>query len=726
MKFRMTALLALLTALALGACTGEETTDTATNQAVTTPESAATDASTADNPFFATSDLYFNYPPFDRVETGHYREAFERGMQEQLAEIDAIVNNPEPPSFDNTFVALERSGRTLDRVDRVFSAMTSAHTNDALEEIRTEMAPKLSAHSDQILLNGALFERIQAIVEQRDTLELDPESYRLVGQYYEDFVRAGARLSEEDKERMKAMNSELASLQTTFSQNVLKEVNDSAVVVDSVEELAGLSEDAIAAAAAEAADRGLEGKYVITLLNTSGQPPLAYLENRALRERIHRASLARGNRGGEYDNRKVLSDILRLRAERAQLLGYENHAAYSLENQTARTVEAVNERLASLGPAAAANAREEAAELQALIDAEGGDFELAPWDWAYYTEKLRKAKYDFDEAALQPYLELDNVLINGVFYAANQVYGLSFKERTGEFPVYQEDVRVWEVFDADGTPLAMFIGDFYARPSKRGGAWMNAYVSQSKLLGLEPVVANHQNITKPPAGEPTLMTWDEVRTMFHEFGHALHGMFSDVNYPYFSGTSVPRDFVEYPSQVNEMWAAWPGVLANYALHYETGEPMPQELLDKILATQKFNQGFATTEALAAAILDQALHQLPPEEVPDADSLMAFEARVLSEAGVAIPAVPPRYRSTYFSHIIGGYSAGYYSYTWSEVLDADTVDWFKENGGMTRENGDHFRNTLLSRGGSVDAMQLFRDFRGREPDIGPLLERRGLN
>jgi peptidyl-dipeptidase Dcp len=722
----MIAPLALLASLSLLGCSNDESTSPADGQA-TAPSATSAPAAEADsNPFYAASELYFNYPPFDRIETRHFRPAYEQGMQEQLAEIEAIANNPEPADFENTLAALERSGRVLDRVDRVFSALVAAHTNDQLEEIRSEMAPRLSAHNDQILLNGDLFKRIQAIAEARDSLELDPESYRLAGKYYEDFVRAGAMLSDEDKDRLKAMNSELASLQTTFSQNVLNEVNDSAVVVDTVEELTGLSKDAIAAAASAAADRELEGKYVITLLNTTGQPPLASLENRALRERIYRASIARGNQGGEYDNRAVLSKVLKLRAQRAQLLGYEYHAAYSLENQTARTVEAVNERLASLGPAAAANARREAEELQALIDAEGGNFELAPWDWAYYTEKLRKAKYAFDEAELQPYLELDNVLNNGVFYAAGQVFGLSFKERTGEFPVYLKGVRVWEVFDADGTPLAMFIGDFYARPSKRGGAWMNAYVSQSQLLGLRPVVANHQNIAKPTGEEPTLMTWDEVTTMFHEFGHALHGMFSDVTYPYFSGTSVPRDFVEYPSQVNEMWSVWPEVLKNYAVHYQTGEPMPQELLDKILATQKFNQGFATTEALAAAILDQALHQLTPEEVPNADSLMDFEAQALSDAGMAVPAVPPRYRSTYFSHIIGGYSAGYYSYIWSEVLDADTVEWFKENGGMTRANGDHFRRTLLSRGGSVDAMQLFRDFRGREPDIAPLLERRGLN
>jgi len=429
--------------------------------------------------------------------------------------------------------------------------------------------------------------------------------------------------------------------------------------------------------------------------------------------------------GGEFDNRQILASVLGLRSERAQLLGYQSHADYILDDQTAGTVAAVNQRLAELAPAAAANARREAADLQLMIAAEGEDFELAAWDWDFYAEKLRTQRYEFDGAQLRPYFEVDNVLRKGVFYAAERLYGISFEERT-DLPVYQEDVRVFEVHDAEGETLAIFLADFYARPSKRGGAWMNAYVSQSELMNSQAVVANHLNITKPPAGKPTLLTFDEVTTMFHEFGHALHGMFSRVQYPYFAGTSVPRDLVEYPSQVNEMWSVWPEVLANYAVHYQSGEPMPAELLDKVLAAQKFNQGFGTTEYLAASIVDQALHQLSPEQIPAADEIMAFEAQTLEAAGIALDTVPPRYRSTYFSHIMGGYSAGYYSYIWSEVLDADTVEWFKENGGLSRENGDHFRQSLLSRGGSENAMTLFRNFRGRDTDIQPLLERRGLN
>jgi len=725
MLFRSTLITGLALMFALSACSKPESDVAANVEAVTGSASSDESAATHENPFFSDSSLFFKYPQFDQISSTHYAPAFEKGMADHLVEIKAIANQSETPTIDNTIVAMEKSGQVLDRVAAVFFAMTSAHTNDDLESIRTEMAPKLSAHSDQILLNDKLFQRVQTLFETRDSLELDPESYRLIGEYYSDFVRAGARLSAEQKEVLKALNAEMATLQTTFSQNVLNEVNDSAIVVDTAEELAGLSERAIASAAVAANERDLEGKYVIALLNTSGQPALAALEDRALRERIHKTSLARGSHGGEYDNRAVLTRVVKIRAERAQLLGYDNHAAYSLERRTARNTEAVNERLAGLAPPAVANAQREAADLQAMIDDEGGDFELASWDWDFYTEKVRKARYDFDESQLKPYLELDNVLVNGVFFAAEQVFGITFKERT-DLPVYQEDVRVWEVFDTDGSTLALFIGDFYARSSKRGGAWMNAYVSQSNLMGTQPVVANHLNVPKPPDGEPTLLTWDEVTTMFHEFGHALHGMFSNVNYPYFAGTSVPRDFVEYPSQVNEMWAIWPEVLANYAVHYETGEAMPVELLDKVLATQKFNQGFATTEYLAASLLDQAWHQLKPEEVPDADGLLEFEAKALADAGVAMVAIPPRYRSTYFSHIMGGYSAGYYSYIWSEVLDADTVEWFKENGGMLRENGDHFRTTLLSRGGAEDAMVIFKNFRGAEPNIQPLLERRGLN
>ena len=684
-----------------------------------------TQFSNNENPFYSESDLYMKFPPFDKIKNEHYLPAFEKGIKEHIIEIETIANNVQNPTFNNTIIAMETSGQLLDRVSTVFFSLTSAHTNDDMEKIRSEMAPKLSAHSDQILLNGPLFNRISQLNDQRYKLGLDSEGIRLIEKYYIDFVRSGAKLSSEEKEKLKSINGEIAVLQTNFSQNILKEVNALAVVVDSRDELDGLTDSAIEAAANEANSRGLDGKYVIALKNTSGQPSMSSLTNRDLREKIHKTSLSRGSRGGEFDNRENLSKVIKLRAQRAQLMGYSNHAAYRLESQTAQTPKAVNERLSSLAPKALSNAKKEAADLQKMIDAEGGGFQLASWDWDYYTEKVRADRYSFDTSQLKPYFEMDNVLQNGVFFAANQLFGISFKERF-DFPVYQDDVRVFEVFNEDGSPLALFIYDGYARSSKSGGAWMNAYVSQSKLKGNLPVVGNHQNVVKPSEGEPTLLSFDEVITMFHEFGHALHGMFSNVNYPYFSGTSVPRDFVEYPSQVNEMWAVWPSVLKNYAVHYKTNEAMPKELLDKVLATQKFNQGFSTTEYLASSILDQSLHQLTPEQVPEADDLITFEADALKTAGIAFEAVPPRYRSTYFSHIIGGYSAGYYSYIWSEVLDADTVEWFKENGGLKRENGEHFRKTLLSRGGSQDALTIFKDFRGAEPNIQPLLERKGLN
>ena len=685
----------------------------------------STTVSTEQNPFYTESSLYMKYPEFDKIKNKHYTPAFEKGMADHMAEMETIANHNVNPTFNNTIMAMETSGALLDRVSTVFFSLTSANTNDEMEKIRSEMAPKLSAHSDQILLNGKLFHRVKTIYEQRDQLGLDAESKRLVEKYYTDFIRSGANLSSEEKESLKKINGEMAVLQTTFSQNVLKEVNALAVVVDSKDELDGLSDAAIEAAANEAKSRELDGKYVLTLRNTSSQPPMASLTNRALRERIHKTSLSRGSRGGDFDNRNILANVIKLRAERAQLMGYDNHAAYSLENQTAQTPKAVNERLSSLAPKAVANANKEATDLQKMIDAEEGSFKLASWDWDFYTEKVRADRYNFDASQLKPYFEMDNVLQNGVFYAATQLFGITFKERF-DLPVYQEDIRIFEVFNEDGSVLALFIFDGYARSSKRGGAWMNAYVGQSKLKGNKPVIANHLNVVKPPKGEPTLMSFDEVITTFHEFGHALHGMFSDVNYPYFAGTSVPRDFVEYPSQVNEMWAIWPEVLKNYAVHHETGKPMPKELLDKVLATQKFNQGFATTEYLSASLLDQALHQLSPDQVPTSEEIITFEADALKTAGVAMDVIPPRYRSTYFSHIIGGYSAGYYSYIWSEVLDADTVEWFKENGGLKRENGDHFRKTLLSRGGSKDALKIFKDFRGAEPNIQPLLDRRGLN
>ena len=720
-----------LALIVAGGCNdrGQESAEVA-EEAVAEAEQMAEQAAEAadaadDNPFYEVSTLPFEMPPFDEIRDEHFRPAMERGMTEHLAEIETIASNPEPPTFENTIVAMERSGRLLGRVTSVFYNLVSADTNDERQAIQREMSPKLTAHQDSIRLNDQLFARIEALHQRREELGLDAESLRLLDEAHREFVRSGARLDEEQKQRLREINAELARLGTEFSQNVLKEVNDSAIVVETAAELEGLTGAQIQAAASEAADRGHEGKYVLTLMNYSSQPQLASLRNRDVRQRLMEASLARGSRGNEYDNRGIVSRVLQLRAERATMLGYETHADYVLEERTAGSVEAVDDILSQLAPIAVENARKEAADLQAVIDETAEEsFELQSWDWPFYAEKVRQQRYDFDESQIKPYFELDNVLINGVFHAAEQFYGLTFKERP-DLPVYHPDARVFEVFDADGERLAIFIGDFYARPSKRGGAWMNAYVSQSHLLGTKPVVANHQNIPKPPEGEPTLMTLDEVTTMFHEFGHALHGMFSDVTYPSFAGTSVPRDFVEYPSQVNEMWSTWPSILENYALHYETGERIPQELLDRVVEAEKFNEGYRTTEYLAASILDMCYHTLTAEEIPAAEGILDFEAACLENAGIAFHPVPPRYRTTYFSHIMGGYSAGYYSYIWSEVLDADSVKWIKENGGLTRENGDHFRATLLSKGGSKPAMELFEDFAGRAPDIEPLLERRGL-
>ena len=706
----------LFLTLLLAGCVPAKTT--------TVPAGGTPKMATETNPFFSRSTLPLEYPPFDKIKDEHFAPAFDRGMEEQRKEVAKIANDPAPPTFENTIVALERSGAILDRVSRAFYNLVSADQNDARKAIQAEYSPKLSAHQDAIFLDAKLFARIKTLHEGRAKLGLDPESLRLVERYYVEFVRAGANLGEAEKAKLKEINAELATLATKFSQNVLAEVNDSAIVVDDVKRLAGLPEEHVTAAAEAAKERKLEGKWVLTLQNTTGQPPNTYLHDRDLRKELHEASVARGSRGNEWDNREIIARVVKLRAERARMLGYENHAAYVLEDETALTPKAVNERLAQLTPIAVANAKREGEALQKVIRKSGGKFDLAPWDWAYYTEKVRKEKYDFDAAQLKPYLELDRVLNDGVFFAAKELFGITFKERK-DLPVYHPDVRVFDVYEADGKHLAIFIADFYARSSKRGGAWMNSYVAQSRLLGQKPVVANHLNVPKPAAGQPTLLTWSEVNTLFHEFGHALHGMFSDVKYPYFSGTSVPRDFVEYPSQVNEMWATWPEVLKNYAKHHETGEPMPSALVEKVIESEKFNQGFATTEYLAAALLDQSLHQLAPDQVPDASGVLAFEAAALKKHGADYSAVPPRYRTTYFSHIMGGYSSGYYAYIWSEVLDADTVEWFKEKGGLTRANGEHFRKTLLSRGGSADAMRIYREFRGRDAEIQPLLERRGL-
>ncbi|PZP35695.1 MAG: dipeptidyl carboxypeptidase II [Roseateles depolymerans] len=682
-----------------------------------------------DNPLFAPSPLPLHYPPFDKLRDEHFAPALDQGMAEQLAEVQVIADNPAAPSFDNTILALEKSGRLLSRTVTVLFNLLGADANPARQQLQTDYAAKLAAQRDAVQLNARLFARVKTLYEQRDQAAPNAEGKRLIERYYRNMVRAGALLSDAQKARMKAINAELATLSARFNKAVLAEVNDSAVVVDSAAELDGLSPAQITAAAEAAKKRGLDGKYVIALLNTTGQPVEAELTHRALRERIYRASVARGSRGNANDTTGLVASVVALRQERAALLGYPSYAAYVLDEETAKSPQTVNALLRQLAPAAVASAKAEAAELQKLIDADQAarkqpSFKLEPWDWSFYAEKLRAAKYGFDESQLKPYLEIGSVLERGVFYAAGQLYGLSFKRRT-DLPVYQDDVRVYDVIDADGKQLAIFIADLYARPSKRGGAWMNAYVSQNALSGDLPVIANHLNIPKPPAGEATLLTWDEVRTMFHEFGHALHGMFSKVQYPSFAGTGVPRDFVEYPSQVNEVWSDWPSVLAHYARHYKTGEAMPQALLDKVTRAKRFNQGFLTTEYLSATILDQRLHQLDAKQLLSADGVMPFEARVLKEEGVDFAPVPPRYRTPYFSHIMGGYAAGYYAYIWSEVLDADTVEWLKAHGGLKRENGDALRAKLLSRGGSEDAMVLFRNLVGHEPDIQPLLERRGL-
>lgn len=679
----------------------------------------------ADNPLLEPSGLPLGYPAFDRIKAEQFEPAFAVAMAEESKEIDLIAGNSSAPTFENTLVALERSGVRYQRVRSIFSNLVGANSDEQLRAIEKAMAPKFAAHRDEIRLNPQLFARIDAVYEQRNRLGLDTESLHLVERTYQDFVRSGAKLSPAGRARLKALNQEIAALETAFAQNVQHESNASGILVGDAGELAGLSPAEIAAAQTAAQATHKPGQYLIALMNTSGQPVLGSLQNRALRQRIDETSLARCNHGGPNDNRAIVSKLARLRAEKAELLGYPTFADYFLADQTAGTTAAVNKLLADLAVPAVANARREASDMQAIIDAEHGGFQLAAWDWDFYAEKVRTARYNFDESQLQPYFELNHVLFDGVFYAANRLYGITFKERH-DLPVYEPTVRVFDVFDADGSPLAIFIADYYARPAKRGGAWMNSYIDQSTLLRQKAIVANHLNIPRPAEGQPTLLTTDEVTTMFHEFGHALHGMFSRVRYPRFSGTEVPRDFVEFPSQGNEMWAVWPDVVKHYARHYRTGEPMPPALLEKMLATQKFNQGFMTTEYLAAALLDQAWHQLKPGDVPAESNVMTFEADALRNARVAFPPVPPRYRSTYFLHIFNNdYAAGYYSYIWAEVLAADAVEWFKTHGGLTRVNGDHLRETILSRGGTAEAMTLFRDFLGRDPEIGPLLEKRGL-
>jgi peptidyl-dipeptidase Dcp len=670
------------------------------------------------NPFFTPSTLPYGLPPFAEIGDEHYLPAFERGFEEQLAEIANITRRRDAPTFENTLVPLERSGQTLERVASVFFNKSSSDSSDFTNALEEEIAPRLAAHSDAITLDAQLYWRIKTVHDQLDELQLDAQSRYLVERYFTEFTLAGAGLDEEQKATLREYNATLSVLTTRFEKNLLADTNELAVVIEDVAELDGLGAGEISAAAEAAKERGLDGSYLITLVLPTGHPYLDSLTDRGVRERIMTASRSRGSHGGENDNRELVLEITRLRAERARLLGFASHAAYVTADETAGSPEAVASLLGRLAPIAARNAR---TEQQDLRDQAGHDIES--WDWAFVTEKVRQAKYDVDTAAMRPYFEAERVRENGVFFAATALYGVTFTERP-DLVAYHPDARVFEVKNEDGSPVGLYILDLYTRDSKRGGAWMNPLISQNALLEHPVVVVNNLNVSKPAAGEPTLLSYDEVNTFFHEFGHALHGLFARVVYPKFAGTNVYRDFVEFPSQVNEMWMLWPEVLANYAVHHQSGEPMPQEFVDRIQASSAFNEGFKTSEYLAAALLDQAWHRLGADDT--VADVAEFEAEALAAVGLDNPAVPTRYSSPYFAHTFsGGYDAGYYSYIWSEVLDADTVDWFKENGGLSRGNGDRFRELLLGVGGSKDPLEAYRDFRGRDAVIEPLLKRRGL-
>jgi peptidyl-dipeptidase Dcp len=672
-----------------------------------------------DHPLELGSDLPYQLPPFARITPEHCREALLVGMVQHRAELAAITARTEPPTFENTVLALEIAGDLLTRAWGVFGNLAASVSSPRLREIEREIAPLEAAHSDAMLLDPALFARVDAVHAARHELGLDAESVRLVERYHLDFVLAGARLDAAGRAMLTELNQELSALSTTFGQNLQLATEAAAVRVDDAAELDGLGAEEIAAAATAAAERGLEG-YLVPLRLPTHQPVLEKLRNRDLRRRVFEASVGRAS-AGEHDNRPIATRIAVLRAERARLLGFDTHAAVVLADQTARTTAAVDATLATMVPAARANAEAEAAVLRELAARDG--VELAPWDWAFYSEQVRAERYAVDAAALRPYFELGRVLNDGVFYAASVLYGYSFRLRQ-DLRGYHPDVRIWEVVDADDEPVGLYLGDFYAREGKRGGAWMNSFVTQSSMNETHAVVVNNLNISRPAGHQATLLTLDEVTTLFHEFGHALHGLSSAVTYPRFSGTSVPRDFVEFPSQVNEMWALWPEILANYARHIETDESLPRTTVEALEAARLWGEGFATLEYLAATLLDQAWHRIAPEtEIGDPE---AFEQAALEAAGVALDLVPPRYRTAYFAHIFaGGYSAGYYSYIWSEILDADTVEWFRENGGLRRENGTVFRERLLAVGGSVDPLAAFRAVRGRDADPGPLLRRRGL-
>jgi peptidyl-dipeptidase Dcp len=695
------------------ACQRETTSTTA-------PAAAPAEAA---NPFLAASTLQYETPPFDKIKDEHYKPALEEGMKQNLAQIEQVANSTEPPTFDNTIVPMERSGELLTRVAKVFFNLTQSNTNEAIQKVEEEEGPKLAAHNDAIYLNPKLFARVKALYDNRDQAAPNPEARYLIEKYHRNFVRAGALLSDKDKETLRALNQEETKLSKQFRDRILADTDQSAVVVDNVAELDGLSEADIAAAAEAAKEKKLTNKWVLSLQNTTLQPALASLKNRALRERLFRASVARGNHGGPNDTKAIIVRLAELRAQRTKLLGFPNYAAFSLDDQMAKNPATAFKLMTDLAPAVTNKARAEAAKIQKLIDAQGGGFQLQPWDWDFYSEQVRKAEYDLDESQVKPYFELEHVLRDGVFFAANKLYGLTFKERK-DLPKYHPDVRTYEVFDEGGKSMAIYYLDLYARPNKSGGAWEDSFVDQSALLGKHPVVVNVTNFTKPAQGQPALLSFDNVGTIFHEFGHALHGMMSNVQYPTFTGTAVPRDFGEVPSQFNEHWALEPTVLANYAKHYQTGAPMPQALVDRIKKSSTFNLGYGTLEYLESALLDMAWHSEPAGSTPK--DVEAFEAATLKKYGVAMPQVPPRYHTTYFSHTWGGgYSAGYYAYLWSDVIDEDAWAWFKEHGGLTRENGKRFHDMVLSRGGSQDAGEMYRAFRGRDATVDALVEEKGL-
>jgi peptidyl-dipeptidase Dcp len=686
------------------------------------PTSSPTASFGPSNPFYAESTLPFHAPPFDKIKDSDYQPAIDAGMAEQITEVEAIANNPAPPTFENTIVAFERSGRLLDRAWAAFNCVTGANIDDDLQKLQDYEAPRFSAHQDAISLNPKLFARVKAIYEKRQSLGLDAESLHLVEYDYLEFVKAGANLSDADKEKLKKLNQEEATLSTNFMTKLLAATKDGAFATTDKAALAGLSDEEIAAAADAASARKQQG-WAIPLQNTTQQPDLTYLGDRATREKIFENSWNRCERGDANDTRATIARLAQLRAQKAALLGFPNFAAWNLTDQMAKTPEAAIHFIDALVPASTARAEREGKDIQALIDSQHGGFTLEPWDWEFYSEQVRKAKYDLDESEIKPYFELNNVLQNGVFYAAHELYGLTFKERH-DIPVYQSDVRVFDVFDADGKPMALWYCDYFKRDNKNGGAWMDSLVEQSKLLGLKPVVFNVANFEKPAPGQPALLSFDDVTTMFHEFGHALHGMFADTVYPSLSGTQTPRDFVEFPSQFNEHWASYPAVFDHYAKHYKTGEAMPAELKAKIEKSKTFNQGYELTELLAAARLDMNWHTLPasaPLQDPD-----VFEKDALEKTHLALRAVPPRYRSSYFLHIwANGYDAGYYAYLWTEMLDDDAFQWFLDHGGMTRANGDRFRKMVLSRGNTEDLDKMYSNWLGAEPNIEPMLKFRGL-